>query len=109
MRRWIPLLLLAASASYLHAAPPPPEDDVPPPTVSDDGRATPEPEPEVRVIQKGDVTHEEYRVNGHLYMVKVTPKVGPPYYLVDEDGSGQMKEADPTNRIVMPRWVLLRF
>jgi hypothetical protein len=33
---------------------------------------------------------EEYRVNNNLYMMKVTPSVGAPYYLVDEDGSGDM-------------------
>ncbi len=33
---------------------------------------------------------EEYRVNNNLYMIKVTPSVGAPYYLVDEDGSGDM-------------------
>ena len=109
MRHWIAVLLLAASAGVAQAAPPPAADDVPPPVVRDDGQSATDPEPEVRIIQKGDATHEEYRVNGHLYMVKVTPKIGPSYYLVDEDGSGQMREADPTNRIVIPRWVLLRF
>lgn len=33
---------------------------------------------------------EEYRVNNNLYMIKVTPTVGAPYFLVDEDGSGDM-------------------
>lgn len=33
---------------------------------------------------------EEYRVNNNLYMIKITPTVGAPYYLVDEDGSGDM-------------------
>ena len=33
---------------------------------------------------------QEFRVNNNLYMVKITPSVGAPYYLVDEDGSGDM-------------------
>jgi hypothetical protein len=33
---------------------------------------------------------EEYRVNDNLYMIKITPSVGAPYHLVDEDGSGDM-------------------
>ena len=31
-------------------------------------------EPDVTIVQKGDKTVEEYRVNGFLYAVKVTPK-----------------------------------
>ena len=107
MRHWIPVFWLALCAGTVYAAPAKP--DAPPPTIADQGQAEPEPEPEVRTVQKGDAVHQEYRINGRLYMVKVTPKIGPPYYLVDEDGSGQMKEADPTNRIVIPRWVLMRF
>lgn len=33
---------------------------------------------------------QEFRVNNNLYMVKITPTVGAAYYLVDEDGSGDM-------------------
>jgi hypothetical protein len=33
---------------------------------------------------------EEYRMNGVLYMVKVTPTVGPPYYLIDTTGDGNL-------------------
>ncbi len=53
---------------------------------------------------------EEYRVNGHLYMVKITPTVGPAYYLVDDNGNGELdtrrSSLDDTN---IPRWVLLRW
>ncbi|XLM21272.1 DUF2782 domain-containing protein, partial [Chromobacterium piscinae] len=79
----------------------------PPPAISPANAA--EPEPEVRLIQKGDEKIEEYRLNGKLYMVKVTPAHGVPYYLVDDNGSGTMKQVDPANRIVIPRWVLVRF
>ncbi|MEE8513148.1 MAG: DUF2782 domain-containing protein [Gammaproteobacteria bacterium] len=65
-------------------------------------------EPEITIIQKEEVTVEEYRINGILYMVKVTPSVGLPYYLIDQDGDGVMETqmdgiyADP----VVPQWVL---
>ena len=56
-------------------------------------------EPEVTIRQEGDRTVEEYRVNGFLYAIKVTPKTGAPYYLVavDEDGRKLSKRfgADP--------------
>ncbi len=52
---------------------------------------------------------EEYRVNNQLYMVKITPTIGAPYYLVDEDGSGDMawlRGASETATKV-PQWALM--
>ena len=62
-------------------------------------------EPEVTIIRKEDSVIEEYRVNGQLYMVKVTPFVGPAYYMKDLDGNGELTRyalEDPT----VPEWVL---
>lgn len=109
MRRLIALLLLLPLAPAFAAdASAPAKAVVPPPPVISPQNAA-EPEPEVRLIQKGDEKIEEYRLNGQLYMVKVTPAHGVPYYLVDDNGSGTMKQVDPANRIVIPRWVLVRF
>jgi hypothetical protein len=47
-------------------------------------------EPTVTLREREAATVEEYRVNNRLYQVKITPTVGAPYYLVDEDGSGDM-------------------
>jgi hypothetical protein len=103
------LSLPALAATPLQADAPPAPGDAPlPPTVSEDPVTT-GPEPEVRIIQKGHDKIEEYRLNGKLYMVKVTPPIGVPYYLVDEDGSGTMRQMDPNRRVIIPRWVLLRF
>lgn len=103
------LLGLMTLPMWAHAAPPAasaPAAIDRPPTIGDDQGG---PEPEVRIIQKGNNKIEEYRLNGKLYMVKVTPSIGAPYYLMDEDGSGQMRQIDPNRRIIIPRWVLLRF
>ncbi|MSQ98470.1 MAG: DUF2782 domain-containing protein, partial [Xanthomonadales bacterium] len=51
-------------------------------------------EPSVTIRQEEDKTVEEYRYNGQIYMVKVTPKVGLPYYLIDENSDGIL-EASP--------------
>ncbi|AXE29391.1 DUF2782 domain-containing protein [Chromobacterium phragmitis] len=110
MRRLSLLLLLLPLTPALAAESPaaPPKAVVPPPpTISPSNAA--EPEPEVRLIQKGDEKIEEYRLNGQLYMVKVTPSHGVPYYLIDDNGSGTMRQIDPATRIVVPRWVLVRF
>jgi Protein of unknown function (DUF2782). len=66
-------------------------------------------EPQVTIIRKEDATIEEYRINGRLYMAKVTPVVGPPYYLVDRDGDGQFESRvnNLYEDIPVPQWVLL--
>ena len=66
-------------------------------------------EPEIYIVRTEEKIVEEYRVNGHLYMVKVTPRIGRPYYLMDMDGDGQMegKLSDIYNTPPVPQWVLL--
>lgn len=95
------------------AAPPATQDAAPdappPPPIPSDERE--EMEPQVTIIRQEDRTVEEYRINGQLYMVKVTPSKGYPYYLVDADGDGQLEsrrnELDP--RMLVPSWVILRW
>lgn len=96
---------LAAAVSF--AA----DDAPPPPEVTeriDPGESL---EPEVTIVQQGENRIEEYRVNGKLYMIKVVPRKGFPYYLVDNDGDGELEtrrnDLDPD--IVVPRWTLFRF
>jgi hypothetical protein len=52
---------------------------------------------------------EEFRVNNRLYMVKITPSIGAPYYLVDEDGSGDMAWHRGTSGVEqnVPQWTLM--
>lgn len=66
------------------------------------------PEPEITIRQDGDKTIEEYRINGQLYAIKVTPKVGEPYYLVDSEGNGELDRQD-RGRLVVPSWVLFKW
>ncbi len=47
-------------------------------------------EPDITIVRKGKKTIQEYRRNGKLYMVKVVPDIGLPYYLRDTDGDGKM-------------------
>lgn len=68
-------------------------------------------EPDVTISSYKGEPAEEYRVRGKLYMIKVTPVVGPVYYLVDENGDGSFVRNDsmPTRGIKPPRWVLFRW
>lgn len=108
MRRILFSMLLLLPLARVYAASTEPKTEVPPPPVITEDDST-KAEPEVRIIQKADNKIEEYRINGHLYMVKVTPTIGAPYYLMDEDGSGSMIQIDPSRRVIVPRWVLMTF
>lgn len=95
-------LALVCSASLAEAP-----AELPPPPMSDEEEI----EPEVQIIKRDDKTIEEFRVNGRLYMIRVTPKNAPPYYLIDTDGDGTM-EAQRTGiepDLMIPHWVLFRW
>jgi hypothetical protein len=66
-------------------------------------------EPTVTVKHYSNRTVEEYRVNNHLYQIKITPAAGAPYYLVDEDGSGDMAwhRGQTGTRQNIPQWALM--
>ena len=51
-------------------------------------------EPQVTIIRRGEDKIEEYRINGRLYMIKVTPRIGLPYYLIDNRGDGTFSAHD---------------
>ena len=87
--------------------PPPPPANYNPPDAPD----TQEPafEPEITITTKGKEIHEEYRVNGVLYMIKVTPAGGKPYYLIDETGNGTFARSDLAPQVTIPMWVIKSF
>lgn len=66
-------------------------------------------EPVVTITTRGGNLVEEYRMNGKLYMVKVTPGKGKPYYLIDPEGKGEFRRSDLQPSISVPTWVIKRF
>lgn len=68
-------------------------------------------EPAVTIIDRGNEKIEEYRAGGRLYMIKVTPKKGLPYYLMDVDGDGQLdtRRNDSDFDVVPPRWTIFEW
>jgi len=89
----------------------PPRVEVPPPPAMDAAADQPvDGEPEVTIKQEEGQTIEEYRMAGRLYMIKVTPKGGKPYYLVDDRGDGKFARQDSLDSgLRVPRWVIHRF
>jgi hypothetical protein len=48
-------------------------------------------EPTVTIREEEERRVEEYSRNGQVYMVKITPKGGVPYYYIDTDGDGNLE------------------
>ena len=87
MRRFIILSLLAFPVFAVDERPPLPEVPEPPLPV----QSGEDMEPDITIIRKGEKTIQEYRRGGRLYMVKVIPDIGPPYYFIDSNGDGKME------------------
>lgn len=66
-------------------------------------------EPEVTIRTEGDKTVEEYRINGFLYAIKVTPKKGAPYFLVAVDDDGNFARADSPSGMRIPSWKIFEW
>ena len=54
-----------------------------------------------RTLDNGDVV-SEYRVQGQLTMVRVAPKHGPIYYLIDSNGDGRLDKSTRDKEGVSP-------
>jgi len=103
-------LPVAALAKEPQAVEPPaglqPLEDIPPPIISNEENAD---EPQITIIKKKGETIEEYRINGQLYMIKVTPAHGVPYYMHKEDQDGGWLMDGPNQPLSVPKWTLFRF
>ena len=83
-----------------------PEPPPPPPGFDLDASL----EPQVTIQRRATETREEYRIRGRLYMVKVTPAHGVPYYLIDENGRGDFTRQDSYDTGTrVPMWVIHTF
>ena len=101
-RQWKLLPAIAAiSVMILLAGSLPAQDDLakPPPIPPADAEDVPIPPkiqeeqivPTVTIREEEDRMIEEYRLDGQVYMVKVTPRGGIPYYYIDTDGDGKLE------------------
>lgn len=69
------------------------------PGTDETGRPTPlppkvegeDPEAEVNIRRRGDRVIEEYSIGGRIYMVKIIPDNGVPYFYFDADGDGRLE------------------
>jgi hypothetical protein len=110
MRRTILAFVLSSGAAAALAQSPPrlePLQEPPPPPgirdiAPDEPRVTIRPEEGDRV--------EEYREGGRAKILRVTPRDGPPYYLVDTTGNGNWMRRDSLDDGVrVPMWTIKTF
>ncbi len=111
MRRFLMLLCSIWTISAMAQTPPPKLEPLPEPPPPPAGVVDEAVEPQVTIRQDGENRMEEYRMNGKLYMVKVTPSHGVPYYLIDQrgDGSWVRNDAIGGERLSVPMWVIKTF
>jgi len=111
MYRLLLTLLLFIPFKLLAGAPPPAPVPDAPPSVSAGVEAGEDFEPEVKITKGKKSTIYEYSIKGQVYMVKIVPRVGYPYYLMDTDGDGSLEsrynQLDPG--LLVPNWMLYRW
>lgn len=101
---------LALAATLVLSAAPVPAQELeapPPPPPIETGQPF---EPQVTIRRTQREVIYEYRRNGALYLVRVQPAFGPPYYFFDFDGDGTLdyRPGDPIRDNVQ-QWILWRW
>ena len=80
-----------------------PDAPAPPPAYGGDSVSV----PEVTIRETEREVIYEYRIRGQLYMVRVEPLAGPPYYLLDTDNDGVLDvQEDTPPDLAVPQWLL---
>lgn len=85
-----------------------PQDAAPPPPALDPAvPVNPDLEPQVTITRRGTDTVEEVRVGGRISYLKVTPRIGRPYYLVPSNSGTQFLRYDSLDfGLRPPMWQL---
>jgi hypothetical protein len=115
MYRLLLTLLLLAPFYVLAEEPPPPPPPAPvtdaPPPISAGVEADEGFEPEVKITKRKESTVYEYSIKGQVYMIRIVPRVGFPYYLIDTDGDGSLESRYNTLEpdLVVPSWMIYRW
>jgi len=124
MRLLLAVILTAFAASAIAQSAPRPRPpgtnplEEPPALPPASATSLPEPPSLAEIEQKsvvstrveGDNTIQEYRVNGKMFMTRVTPKHGRPYVMIDHRGDGTFTRMDPLEPgMRVPQWVIFEF
>ena len=108
--RFLILLFLVCLSATVYAVEVKPTDfkPTPPPPLLDPSEAVDE--PQVTITKQTEQTVEEFRSHGKLYMIKITPKHGKPYYLIDDRGDGKFARQESLDSgLRVPTWIIHKF
>jgi hypothetical protein len=106
------IALSAFASAFAQPAPPPPplppeSAVVPAPAPGAAVAGDPDLEPQVTIVRRDTETLEEVRIGGELKFIKVTPRIGRPYYLVpDSSGRQYIRRDSLDTSLKVPMWVL---
>jgi hypothetical protein len=105
----VPLVIVMAAGAWAQSAEPPAasSDDRQPALIPIDELV----EPQITIREREGEVVEEYRINGRLYKIRVTPLRGEPYILIDHRGDGSFVPVDGpgTPGLSVPQWVIGTF
>lgn len=104
----ISLLTFAVPATAQELPPPPdlPELQIKSPETEDPLLE----EPLVIIRKRGEEKIEEYRIDGRTHVIKVTPRIGFPYYLYDDTGDASYSNDGVLDDGVRPpMWLIFEF
>jgi len=103
------LLLTFTAPATAQELPPPPEL----PELQTEPPETEDPffdEPIVIIRKRGEDKIEEYRIDGRTHVIKVTPRIGFPYYLYDDTGDASYSNDGVLDDGVRPpMWKIFEF
>ncbi|MCG8537395.1 MAG: DUF2782 domain-containing protein [Pseudomonadales bacterium] len=66
------------------------------------------PEPSVTIVHDNHQVMHVHEINGDVYGIRVHPKNGKPYNLIDTNGDGNFIRNN-AEKILVPEWILLKW
>ncbi len=76
------------------------------PQTEDEAPILPKKKEQVTIVQDKDQLIEIHQIDGRVYGLKVIPKNGKPYFLVDIKGDGKFIQ-NASDRLLVPEWVIM--
>lgn len=94
------LVLLGLCCLHAPAAPADPEEATPP-------SPPPGEEYQINEYEQGSTIIQEYRIRGFLHGIRVIPKRGKPYFLVNSDGDNSFTRPENSGHMLVPQWKIM--